>query len=179
MSDPFLGLDIVFNGCIYNYRELRSDLEEEGYHFFSEGDTEVILKAYHAWGMDCVSKLNGMFAFVIFERDSDRRIMARDRLGIKPLYPDDRDEFLRFASSLPVLLVSEGIDTDINLITMHHYLHWLAVVPALDRILKGMTKLPTATIRMLEPDSLFKEMNVIGLEKEYQLIRTSPKSKPS
>lgn len=101
LSDPFLGLDIVFNGCIYNYRELREELEQAGYRFFSRGDTEVILKAYHAWGSECVQRFNGMFAFAIHERDSGRFILARDRLGIKPLYLDARKSRLRFASSLP------------------------------------------------------------------------------
>ncbi len=66
-----LGLSLVFNGCIYNFRELRAALEEKGYRFFSSGDTEVILKAWHAWGEECVSRFHGMFAFVIHERDSD------------------------------------------------------------------------------------------------------------
>ena len=86
LSDPFLGLDIVFNGCIYNYKELRLELQEKGYRFFSQGDTEVILKAYHAWGKGFVKRLNGMFALAIHERDSGKIILARDRLGSKPLY---------------------------------------------------------------------------------------------
>lgn len=169
MSDPFLGLDVVFNGCIYNYRELKNELEEEGYRFFSEGDTEVILKAYHAWGVDFVSKLNGMFSFVIHERDSDRIIMARDRLGIKPLYLDDRDEFLRFASSLPALLISEGVNTDINPVALHHYLHWHAVVPAPHTILKGITKLPPATLRVYGSNGLFNDTKYWDLDMEKDL----------
>src|SRR5262245_36825373 len=86
MADPALGLEIAFNGCIYNYPELRAELEGKGYRFFSHGDTEVILKAYHAWGAACVERFLGMFAFAIHERDSGRLILARDRFGIKPLY---------------------------------------------------------------------------------------------
>ncbi|MGD8617947.1 MAG: N-acetylglutaminylglutamine amidotransferase, partial [Gammaproteobacteria bacterium] len=86
MVDSELGLGIVFNGCIYNYRELRAELRALGYRFFSEGDTEVIVKSYHAWGTGCVDRFHGMFAFAIWERDSGRLILARDRLGIKPLY---------------------------------------------------------------------------------------------
>ena len=86
MLDNELGLGIVFNGCIYNYRELKAELRALGYRFFSEGDTEVILKSYHAWGHACVDRFLGMFAFAIWERDSGRLILARDRLGIKPLY---------------------------------------------------------------------------------------------
>jgi asparagine synthase (glutamine-hydrolysing) len=152
LSDPFLGLDIVFNGCIYNYRELRGELEQAGYRFFSEGDTEVILKAYHAWGTRCVKRFNGMFAFAIHERDSGRLILARDRFGIKPLYLSATQQRLRFASSLPALLTDRSIDTSINPRALHHYLHWHAVVPAPHTILNGITKLPPATLRIYEPD---------------------------
>src|SRR3954466_1964520 len=65
MADNELGLAVVFNGCIYNFRELRAELQANGFRFFSQGDTEVILKAYHAWGTTCVDKFNGMFAFAI------------------------------------------------------------------------------------------------------------------
>src|SRR3954466_45418 len=86
MIDPDLGLGIVFNGCIYNFKELRRELLDIGYRFFSEGDTEVILKAYHAWGLGFLKRLFGMFAFALWERDSGRVVLGRDRLGIKPLY---------------------------------------------------------------------------------------------
>ncbi len=112
MVDSALGLAIVFNGCIYNYPELRKELIGMGYSFFSHGDTEVILKAYHAWGKDCVKHFHGMFAFAIWERDSKRVFMARDRLGIKPFYYYKTDKFMRFASTLPALLKSGGIDAD-------------------------------------------------------------------
>src|ERR1700722_6562115 len=85
MIDPQLGLAIVFNGCIYNYRELRSELQAKGYSFFSQGDTEVILKAYAEWGPRCVERFYGMFAFAIWERDSGRVVLARDRPGTQPL----------------------------------------------------------------------------------------------
>ncbi len=81
MLDPQLGLGIVFNGAIYNHPELRAELRDAGYSFYSEGDTEVILKAYHRWGIDCVDHFHGMFAFVIWERDSGRVVLGRDRLG--------------------------------------------------------------------------------------------------
>jgi asparagine synthase (glutamine-hydrolysing) len=104
MCDPELGLDLVFNGCIYNYQALREELKQQGYRFFSKGDSEVILKAYHAWGIDCVKRFNGMFAFAIHERDTGRLVLARDRLGIKPLYIAETTKGLLFASTLPALL---------------------------------------------------------------------------
>lgn len=82
MIDPQLGLGIVYNGAIYNFRELRAELEAAGYRFFSNGDTEVILKAYHAWGDGCVERLSGMFAFALWERDSGRMLLARDRAAL-------------------------------------------------------------------------------------------------
>ena len=82
MIDPALGLAIVFNGCIYNFRALRAELEAKGYAFFSTSDTEVVLKAFHAWGTACVERFAGMFAFAILERDSGRVVLARDRLGV-------------------------------------------------------------------------------------------------
>ncbi len=152
MLDPELGLGIVFNGCIYNYRELRKKLQDQGYRFFSHGDTEVILKAYHAWGEDCVQQFHGMFAFCIWERDSGRVLLGRDRLGIKPLYTAAIPGGLRFASSLPALLAAGGIDTDIDPVALHHYMHFHAVVPAPYTIVKGVRKLPPATLRRVEPD---------------------------
>lgn len=152
MIDSGLGLTIVYNGAIYNYRELRGELEEKGYSFFSHGDTEVLLKAYHAWGADFVERLHGMFAFAIWERDSGRVVMARDRLGIKPLYLTDGDRALRFASSLPALLAGGEVNTDIDPVALHHYMHFHAVVPAPLTILKGVRKLPPATILTVEPD---------------------------
>ena len=173
MSDPHLGLDIVFNGCIYNFRELRSELEEKGYRFFSSGDTEVILKAYHAWGKEFVKHLNGMFALAIHERDSGTTILARDRLGIKPLYLDERARLLRFASSLPALLGSENLDLELNPVALHHYLHWHAVVPAPHTILKGITKLPPATIREYKKDGSFEDTTYWHLNMDREEHRQS------
>jgi asparagine synthase (glutamine-hydrolysing) len=152
MVDSELGLGIVFNGCIYNYRELRAELRALGYRFFSEGDTEVILKAYHAWGIGCVDRFMGMFAFAIWERDSGRLVLARDRLGIKPLYLAEQPNAVRFSSSLPALLAAGDIDTAIDPVALHHYMSFHAVVPAPYTLLKGVRKLPPATIRVIEPD---------------------------
>ncbi len=152
MIDNALGLGIVFNGCIYNFHDLRTSLRALGYQFFSEGDTEVILKAYAAWGIRCVDMLQGMFAFAIWERDSGRMVLARDRLGIKPLYYADLDNGLRFASTLPALLAGGGVDTDIDPVALHHYMSFHAVVPAPHTMLKGVRKLPPATVRVIEPD---------------------------
>jgi len=153
MVDEKLGLSIVYNGAIYNYPALRQELRDKGYEFFSSGDTEVILKAYHAWGDECVQHLNGMFAFAITEHRTGRVFCARDRLGIKPFYyARSQDGALRFASSLPALLAAGGIDTSIDPIALNHYLTFHAVVPAPHTILNGVRKLPPATTWAIEPD---------------------------
>jgi len=157
MVDPALGLTVVFNGCIYNYRELREELIAAGYTFFSDGDTEVILKAYAEWGPRCVERFYGMFAFAVAERDSGRLVLARDRLGIKPLYLSDTGQSLRFASSLPALLAAGGVDTAIDRAALHHYMSWHAVVPAPMTIFKGIRKLAPATILTVEPDGTRRE----------------------
>ncbi|YCH20031.1 N-acetylglutaminylglutamine amidotransferase [Pseudomonas sp. D1-3] len=145
MIDNDLGLSMVFNGAIYNYPELRGELEQLGYRFFSGGDTEVLLKGYHAWGADLLPKLNGMFAFAIWERDSGQLFIARDRLGVKPLYLSKTKERLRFASSLPALLKGGDIGKTLDPIALNHYLNFHAVVPAPRTILAGVEKLPPAT----------------------------------
>ena len=152
MTDPQLGLSIVFNGCIYNYKELRLDLQAKGYQFFSSGDTEVILKAYDAWGENCVDHFHGMFAFAIAERDSGRLFLARDRLGIKPLYLAETPGALRFSSFLPALIAAGDLDTDIDPVALNHYMSFHAVVPAPFTILKGVRKLPPASVMRIEPD---------------------------
>ncbi len=152
MVDTELGLVTVFNGCIYNYRQLREELAGYGYRFFSTSDTEVIGKAYHRWGIGCVDHFMGMFAFAVLERASGRLILARDRLGIKPLYLAQTPERLRFASSLPALLAGGGIDTSVDPVALNFYLSFHAVVPPPYTILRGVRKLPPATVRVVEPD---------------------------
>jgi asparagine synthase (glutamine-hydrolysing) len=152
MVDSELGLTVAFNGCIYNHRELRAELERDGYRFFSTSDTEVIPKAYAKWGRDCVTHFKGMFAFALCEHESGRVLLGRDRLGVKPLYLAQTPDALRFASTLPALLAGGGIDTEIDPVALHHYLSWHSVVPPPRTILKGIQKLPPAHTLLIEPD---------------------------
>jgi asparagine synthase (glutamine-hydrolysing) len=164
MTDPTLGLTLAFNGCIYNYRELRRELEALDYRFFSDGDTEVVLKSFHAWGADCVNRFQGMFAFAIVERDSGRLTLARDRFGIKPLYLAERQGVLRFASTLPALLAGGDVDTALDPAALHHYMSWHAVVPPPLTILAGVRKLPPATVAVWEADGRSKQHRYWGLK---------------
>ncbi|MCB1354780.1 MAG: N-acetylglutaminylglutamine amidotransferase [Rhodobacteraceae bacterium] len=150
--DTGLGLTIAFNGCIYNYPELRRELEGKGHVFASTGDTEVILKAWAEWGKAAVPKLHGMFAFAIHDRATGRISFVRDRFGIKPLYYSETGKSLRFASSLPALLAAGDVDTSIDRVALQYYMSWHAVVPAPRTILAGVRKMPPATIRTYETD---------------------------
>jgi len=146
------GVAVSFNGCIYNYQELRGDLRAAGYEFRSTSDTEVILAAYHRWGEHFADHLVGMFAVAIVDRVRRRLVLARDRLGIKPLYVAETPGRIRFASTLPALLAGGDVDTGIDTVALHHYLSWHAIVPAPRTILKGVRKVPPATVRVIESD---------------------------
>ena len=152
MHDPELGLTVAFNGCIYNYEDLRRELQAEGHRFFSHSDTEVLLKGYRAWGDRFVERLQGMFAFAIVERDSGRLLLGRDRLGIKPLYVAEVGGATRFASTLPALVAGGGVDTRIDPVALHHYLTFHSVVPAPHTILEGVRKVRPGTTVAFEPD---------------------------
>jgi asparagine synthase (glutamine-hydrolysing) len=157
MVDAALQLSVVFNGTIYNYRELRQELLLRGYQFFSEGDSEVILKAYHAWGDQCVKRFKGMFAFAIWDQRSSELFLARDRFGIKPLYLTQTSHRLRFASSLPALLAGGGVDTTLDAVALHHHFTLHSVVPAPRTVLKGVRKLAPASTMRLDPDGTVTE----------------------
>lgn len=104
------GIVLTFNGEIYNFRQLKTELEDLGYVFFSRTDSEVILSAYHAWDMDCFSKFNGAFAIAIYDARSEKLVIARDRIGEKPLYyyHDKSKKIFSFASTIELLLHISG-----------------------------------------------------------------------
>ena len=171
MLDPQLGLALVFNGTIYNHPELRQQLEAKGHHFFSTGDTEVILKAYSEWGKDCVKRFLGMFAIAIWDLKKKTLFLARDRMGIKPFYYQFNQQGFRFASSMQALLATPGIDTELDPAALHNLFTLHAVVPAPRTILKG--------IRKLEPahSLLINEKGEQTLERYWTLDATRPTEK--
>jgi asparagine synthase (glutamine-hydrolysing) len=152
MVDSDLGLSLVFNGCIYNYQQLRDELQAAGYRFFSTADSEVIIKAFHRWGPQCVDRFKGMFAFAVADRDTGVLTLARDRLGIKPLYLASAPGRLRFASTVRALIDAGGVDTELDRQALHHYMTFHSVVPAPHTIYRGVRKLPPATVRVIQPD---------------------------
>lgn len=105
---------IVFNGEVYNYREIRQELQQKGYVFKSDSDTEVILNAFIAWGKSCVNRFVGMWAFVVFDKNEKTLTISRDRFGIKPLYYFKKDGFFAFASEIKALLQLKEVDNSIS-----------------------------------------------------------------
>jgi asparagine synthase (glutamine-hydrolysing) len=152
MLDPMLGLAVVFNGTLYNFRDLRAELEGLGHRFFSTGDTEVILKAYAQWGDGCVRRFKGMFAFAVWDLRERRLFLARDRMGIKPLYFSQDGQRFRFASNTQALLAAGGVDTALDPVALHHHFTLHAVVPAPRTLFRGIRKLPPAHALTVEAD---------------------------
>jgi asparagine synthase (glutamine-hydrolysing) len=122
MQDPETGNWIVYNGEIYNFQDIRAKLEREGVNFLSQSDTEVVLKAYGKWGEKCLHEFRGMFAFAIWDNDRKRLFLARDRMGIKPLYYSLKDGNLIFASEVRALLESGLVPRRLNPLGLLNYL---------------------------------------------------------
>jgi asparagine synthase (glutamine-hydrolysing) len=112
---------ITYNGEIYNYIELRTELEKHGYSFNTDTDTEVILASYDAWGVECLNKFNGMWAFVLFDQEQQQLFVSRDRFGVKPLYYYQDEENLIFSSEIKSLLNNKIVKTSPNVDTLKSY----------------------------------------------------------
>jgi len=143
MQDASGKLCIIFNGEIYNFVTLRQDLAAKGYTFRSHSDTEVILAAYREWGTDCLSRLNGMFAFALYDNVKRQLFLARDRAGEKPLFYTLVDGKLRFASELKALIADPTLPRQIDHEALDSYLAF-GFVPGERCILQGVKKLPPA-----------------------------------
>lgn len=144
---------IVFNGEIYNYRELRRELAESGAQFHTDGDTEVILAAWQRWGVDCLQHLHGMFAFALYDLGARTLFLARDRLGVKPLFTARlSDGSLAFASELKGLLAHPLLRRELDPLAIEDYLAW-GYVPDHRSILKSVEKLPAGHYRLLRHDA--------------------------
>jgi asparagine synthase (glutamine-hydrolysing) len=141
---------LVFNGEIYNYRELRHELRSQGAIFHTDGDSEVILAAWQNWGPDCLSRLHGMFAFAIYDLAERTLFLARDRLGVKPLFLAPlSDGSLAFASELKALIAHPLLRREIDPLAVEDYLTW-GYVPDTRSILKGVSKLPAGHSLLLQ-----------------------------
>jgi asparagine synthase (glutamine-hydrolysing) len=152
MTDDRGSVEIVFNGEIYNYRELRRGLEQKGHHFRSASDTEVLLKAYREWDTRCLDHINGMFAFAIYDSDRRRLFLARDRAGEKPLFFHKSTGHFAFASELKALMQDASLDRTLDFHALDHYLAY-GYVPGELCMLTGVRKLPPAHALTYEVDS--------------------------
>lgn len=142
-------LTIVFNGEIYNFRELRTELGAAGHRFRTASDTEVVLAAHAEWGTHAVERLRGMFAHVIYEHESGRLTLARDRFGKKPLFLARRPEGIYFASEIKALLRVPGVEARLHLGALPHYLAY-RYVPGPATFFRGIEKLPPASVAVFE-----------------------------
>jgi asparagine synthase (glutamine-hydrolysing) len=147
-AQPMVSFDkslvIVFNGEIYNYKIVKDELRSKGYHFISESDTEVLLNAWHYWGVDSLDKIDGMFAFSILDLVNKRLTMARDRIGEKPIYYKYTNQGIVFASELKSILYVEGTNRNINHFALDCLLGF-GYVPGDLSMIEGINKLPPAS----------------------------------
>jgi asparagine synthase (glutamine-hydrolysing) len=153
---------IVFNGEIYNYRELKEELIKKGHRFYTFSDTEVIVHLYEEMGNDCVKKLNGMFAFAIWDSNSNTLLLARDRLGIKPLHYTIVDGRLIFGSEIKAILQHSNVKRELDFTALSDFLtfEW---IPAPKTIFRGIKKLLPGHI-------LIAENKIITTEKKWDLV---------
>jgi len=152
MRDAAGDLCIVFNGEIYNFADLRRELTEKGYAFRSHSDTEVILAAYREWGTSCLDRLNGMFAFALYDGRERRLFMARDRAGEKPLFYTLHNGALRFASELKALFAGTTMRRRIDPVALDCYLAF-GYVPGERCMIDGVKKLPPAHALLFDIDN--------------------------
>src|SRR5215831_6538203 len=143
MSDSRGDVWLTYNGEIYNFKELRTQLEKLGHRFKSNTDAEVIIYAYLAWGHECVTRFNGMFAFAIWDTRDESLFLARDRLGIKPLYYSQTPAGFAFASEIKALLAIPNYQREVDLAALDQFMTFLWT-PGSRTLFRGVFKLPPA-----------------------------------
>lgn len=154
MCSPDQKLWVVFNGEVYNFLELRTELEGRGHRFISRSDTEVILAAFAEWGRDCLSRLRGMFAFLLFDREQRTLFVARDRFGIKPLYYWISPEgFITFASEIKQFTVLPGWRPVVNGQRVYDFLNWGVMDHTTETLFAGVFQVGPGEALMLKVDN--------------------------
>jgi asparagine synthase (glutamine-hydrolysing) len=172
MSDESGEAWITYNGEIYNFQLLRKELESLGYRFRTRTDTEVIIKAYRQWGVECVKRLRGMFALAIWDSQRRRLFLARDRVGKKPLFYAQSGKRFLFASELQAIVTDSGVERRVDLTAIDEYLSW-GYVPAPRTAFEGVFKLPPAHWLTLELKPSGPELRV----ERYWELEYGPKHK--
>tara|TARA_Y100001934_G_scaffold283354_1_gene402419 strand:+ start:1033 stop:2940 length:1908 start_codon:yes stop_codon:yes gene_type:complete len=171
MQDRSGNYHIVFNGTIYNFQVLRQDLETAGSRFRTKSDTEVLLEAYKKWGTNCLERLNGMFAFAIWDRPKRKLFLARDRLGEKPLFYFSLPEGgLVFASELKALLAHPASPRDLDLNAVSQFLSF-GYVPGVTCIISGIKKLPPGHFLIAENGELHEPISYWDLKASFMAKR--------
>jgi len=172
---PDQSLCITFNGEIYNFLELRAELEKGGAKFQSNSDTEVILHGYRRWGPGVFSRMRGMFALAIWDKLSRELILARDRIGKKPLFFAWHEGMLLFGSEIKAVLAWPGFPREANLEAIHHYLT-LQYIPGPLSAFRGIQKLPQATYMIVGQDGGIKTQEYWQLPSPADAAPVRPKS---
>lgn len=144
---------VVFNGEIYNFVELRQELEQKGHVFSSRSDTEVIIHGYEEWGLESIDRLRGMFGYALYDLKRKRLLLVRDRIGIKPIYYHHQNGRLRFASEIKALLEDPQVERKVNYQALYDYLGF-EFVPAPQTMFANIHKLPAGHYLLLENDQL-------------------------
>ena len=147
---------IAYNGEIYNYLELRAELAGRGHRFSTQGDTEVLIEAWRAWGTDCLRRLNGMFAFLLWDTMSGRLFAARDPFGKKPLFVAPGNGFHAFASEIEPLRKFPGVDDRLDQDSVREFLSY-RYVPGPATLFRGISKLPPGTLMTIDGSSVRTE----------------------
>lgn len=143
---------ITYNGEVYNFRELRAELKAKGIQFTSKTDTEVLINAYAEWGLDAISRLNGMFAFAIWDRQEKRLLLARDRFGVKPLYYSFQNGKLIFGSEIKAILQHPDMRVEVNQLALSEYFTFQNILSDLT-LFDNIRLIPSGTIVSLSSES--------------------------
>jgi asparagine synthase (glutamine-hydrolysing) len=177
LSNEDDAIHVVFNGEIYNFVELREELEEKGHKFKTRSDTEVIVHAYEQWGMDCASRFNGIFAFALWDENRRRLFAARDHLGVKPFYYTTVENTFLFASEIKALLADNRCPREVDLNALAQ-LFTLRYVPSPDTMFANIKKLPPGHFMVVDCSGIdikrywTRKPKVVAHASERQLLET-------
>lgn len=169
---------MVFNGEVYNYLELKRDLEKQGHRFQSTSDSEVVLKSYLEWGTDCFGKFNGMWAIAFFDRRTGYLILSRDRFGKKPLYYYQTHKFIIFASEIKAILLHPQVIKAVNLRKILNYAgrHYRYVDNDNESFFEGIVQVPKSSYLVINRDGHSRVARYWNLEEQKSPGRTCPES---
>jgi asparagine synthase (glutamine-hydrolysing) len=153
LSNEDGSIQVVYNGEIYNFQGIKDDLIAKGHQFVGGSDTEILVHGYEEYGYELLQKLNGMFAFAIWDKNKERIWIARDRIGIKPLYYSLREGKFSFASEIKAMLEDSALERQVNYQAMYRYLCF-EFVPAPETMFAGINKLPAGHYAVYEKGEL-------------------------